>query len=193
MSNTTRMPSEFGRKAGFLALAIALTLLAASTGAVSVPGEWYQSLEKSFLNPPQWVFPVVWPILYILVAWAGYLCFLRSRSEPELASLWVLQIVLNGLWTPFFFAAKEPTWAATTLAFLVVTTLFLILRSWKHHRPIAWLLLPYFAWICFALYLNIEVIRLNPSVQPPSTARNSNTSSPSSIGILAGHLVSVVQ
>lgn len=52
---------------------LVIVLAAASSGAVFKPGEWYENLRKPSWTPPNWAFPVVWTILYVLIGYAGWL------------------------------------------------------------------------------------------------------------------------
>ena len=79
---------------------------AASTGMIFQPGPWYESLVKPRFTPPNWVFPVAWTTIYLLLAWVGYRLTLTPGSETVLA-LWAAQIALNTLWTPVFFGAHR--------------------------------------------------------------------------------------
>ena len=54
---------------------------AASTGVIFKPGAWYESLVKPSFTPPNWLFPVAWTIIYLLLAWAGYRLTLIPGSE----------------------------------------------------------------------------------------------------------------
>ena len=88
----------------------ASTFIAASSAAVwEVGGTWYQSLNQPSFTPPSWVFGPVWTILYLMIAIVAYrIAYAQETSWkiPTLA-LWALQIVLNTLWTPIFFGAKN--------------------------------------------------------------------------------------
>lgn len=44
---------------------------AGTTGAMFPPGEWYKTLAKPAWTPPNWVFPVVWTSIYLLISFAG--------------------------------------------------------------------------------------------------------------------------
>ncbi len=50
-----------------------LSFLAASVGAVYLPGEWYAGLAKPSWNPPNWVFGPVWTRLYLCIGLSGWL------------------------------------------------------------------------------------------------------------------------
>ena len=40
--------------------------------------EWYQKLKKAPWTPPNYVFGVVWTILYLLMAISAYLIFINK-------------------------------------------------------------------------------------------------------------------
>ena len=72
-------------------------------GFLTIPGPWYEALAKPSFNPPNWLFGPVWTILYVLIAIAGWRIWRRDpRGTPM--KLWWLQLVLNFLWSPSFFA-----------------------------------------------------------------------------------------
>lgn len=93
----------------FLTVLIFLAACAAAgaTGTLFQPGEWYQRKKRPAFTPPNWVFPVVWTTLYVLMAWAAARLAAISGSGIALA-LWSLQIALNTLWTPLFFQGRGP-------------------------------------------------------------------------------------
>ena len=62
---------------GWVLLSFAATL----PGAVSPPGDWYQSLAKPDWTPPGWVFPVVWTTLYVLMGTAAWMVWRRRQDE----------------------------------------------------------------------------------------------------------------
>ena len=54
----------------FIGLVVGAGLLA---GLTNTPGDWFQSLEKPFFNPPSWLFGPVWTTLYVLIGVADEL------------------------------------------------------------------------------------------------------------------------
>ena len=85
---------------------LAACFVAGSTGGLFPPGEWYQNLKKPRWTPPNWMFPVAWMTLYVLMAYAGARLSQIDGAGTALA-LWSLQIALNALWTPVFFGLKK--------------------------------------------------------------------------------------
>lgn len=124
---------------------------------------WYRTLEKPALNPPDIVFPLVWTTLYVMIAIAGYKLFEHRKSPTgkTCCTLFVIQTILNWLWSFVFFE-----WHLLGLAFgwilvMVVLVAALILKASGHIRIAAYLLVPYLFWIAFASYLSGSIWLLN--------------------------------
>lgn len=89
-----------------LAIIVLLVFATASSGAIFKPGDWYASLERPDWTPQNWVFPVVWTVLYIMIALAGWLVF--SAGGFGLAMMiWGAQLVLNAAWSWLFFGMRR--------------------------------------------------------------------------------------
>lgn len=133
---------------------------AASTGILFKPGQWYESLTKPGFTPPNWLFPVAWSIIYLLLAWAGYRLSLIPGSQTALA-LWAAQIALNTLWTPVFFGAHHlfAGMVILTLLWMVVATMVVLAMQLDVIAGL--ILLPYLAWLSVAGALNLSILRNN--------------------------------
>jgi tryptophan-rich sensory protein len=133
---------------------------AASTGILFKPGQWYESLTKPRFTPPNWLFPVAWSIIYLLLAWAGYRLSLIPGSQTALA-LWAAQIALNTLWTPVFFGAHQlfAGMVILTLLWIVVATMVVLAMQLDVIAGLT--LLPYLAWLSVAGALNLSILRNN--------------------------------
>ena len=75
-------------------------------GFLTAPGPWYEALAKPSFNPPNWLFGPVWTVLYVFIAIAGWRIWQRERPGTAM-KLWWLQLVLNFLWSPVFFALQQ--------------------------------------------------------------------------------------
>jgi translocator protein len=136
---------------------------AASLGALFMPGEWYAALRKPNWNPPGWLFGPVWSTLYTLMAVAAWLVWKRGgfAKQNKALGLFLVQLVLNALWTPLFFGLK---WMGLAFAEIIVLWLAIaatIWAFWPISRTAAWLLAPYLAWVSFAAVLNGTLWWLN--------------------------------
>jgi translocator protein len=137
---------------------------AAASGSAFPPGEWYRRLDLPSWTPPNWVFPVVWTTLYVLIAWAGWRVALRApMGEAALPlGLWACQIGLNVLWTPVFFGLRRPDAAVPVVVLLWISVAamvgsFMAIDAWA-----GFAMLPYLVWVTIAAALNIAVWRCNP-------------------------------
>jgi benzodiazapine receptor len=163
--NTARKASGFWLPA--LAIIIATGVVAALGGMVS-GGEgdpWYESLNRAPGNPPGWVFGVVWPILYGLMAASAVLVWRAagSWSEASLAlSLFGLQLVINLAWSYLFFGLHLPLPAFIDICLLWVTVALMIRVFARHSKLAAWMQIPYIVWLSFAAYLNAWIVVFNP-------------------------------
>lgn len=124
---------------------------------------WYELLNKPIFTPPNMVFSIIWPILYVLLALAGYLLWqYRRRSIARTAIFfYAAQIVMNWLWTPLFFyfhfIGLSFLWIIIIAGF-TITTIYLTKDKFK---LISIMLIPYFIWLIFAAYLNGALWMLN--------------------------------
>lgn len=127
------------------------------------PGAWYQAIEKSALTPPGWVFPVVWPVLYVLMGVALWR-FIESEAPRHVRrtglTLFGLQLVLNGLWSYLFFGLHRPGLALVDIVLLWLAIAAVIAVFRRSTRTGALLLVPYLGWVSFATFLNFEIWRL---------------------------------
>lgn len=124
---------------------------------------WYQMLNKPVLTPPDWAFAPVWSTLYVLMGISLYI-YLKTPSRRKKVSgitVFVIQFILNLIWTPVFFSAHRIELAAVICIMLVILVLVTIKIFYTVSRISAYLLIPYFLWLCLASYLSIEIVRLN--------------------------------
>lgn len=149
--------AEFALLAGFV---VAVVGFGAFIGASMPTDGWYQALVKPAFNPPNWVFAVVWPTLYVLIAASGWLVAVRAPDSVAM-QLWTVQLILNWMWSPAFF-----WFHLTWLAFAIILALLiaigaLVLLSWRINRAASLMFFPYAAWVAFSAYLNLGVALLN--------------------------------
>lgn len=137
-----------------------LVLAAASSGAVFKPGDWYQSLNRPGWTPPDWAFPVVWTPLYIMIGYAGWLTYQAGLTAAF--ALWFAQLVVNALWSYFFFGKRRMRQAFADMLLLLTLIVAFIAVTWVPLRTAALLFIPYGLWVSTAGLLNRRMIQLNP-------------------------------
>ena len=134
-------------------------MAAGLTGSLFPPGEWYSELNKPVWTPPNWVFPVAWPILYLLMSYSGA-TLANLESAGSALALWALQISLNTLWTPVFFGLKNLKLGLIIIFLLLVSVAICTYVFWLYAWIAGLLFLPYLSWVVFAAALNAAVFKL---------------------------------
>lgn len=128
----------------------------------SATSTWYAALTKPALNPPAWVFGPVWTMLYVLMGVSLWLVWKSGSSEKKKAiRLFIVQLLLNAMWSPVFFGSQSIGSALVVIALLWVAIVLTILTFKNISKPAAWLLVPYILWVSFATYLNFAMWILN--------------------------------
>jgi len=126
--------------------------------------DWYVNLEKPALTPPNIVFPIVWNILYLLMALAAWLVWRSAGSFRAAAAplvIFFVQLGLNFSWSALFFGLENPGAALFEIIVLLFTILLTLVLFWRISRPAGLMILPYFLWVAFATYLNAAIWLLN--------------------------------
>ena len=125
--------------------------------------DWYQTLKKPLLNPPNWLFAPTWITLYVMMAVAAWRVWIRSRSRARRTAMlaFAIQLTLNLTWSFLFFGAKSPGLAAIEIFALWIAIIASLIIFWRIDRLAGWLMCPYLLWVTFASYLNISIFSLN--------------------------------
>jgi translocator protein len=124
---------------------------------------WYATLSKPWFNPPNWVFAPVWTFVYILMAIALSIIWKMPRTAKRNSALFIffLQLTFNFFWSFFFFYFHAIGVALADIVLLWVTIFTTILLFSNLKKSAGWLLVPYLAWVSFAMILNISIFHLN--------------------------------
>jgi tryptophan-rich sensory protein len=140
-------------------------LTCAAAGAAGVffrPGVWYRNLDKPDWTPPNWMFPVIWAVLYVLIAFAA--TRISEIPDNDLAlGLWGLQITINTLWSGVFFGLRRMLAGVVVIAALWVTVMATTVAFLGHDMTAALMMVPYLIWGTYALALNTSVWLRNRS------------------------------
>ncbi len=167
-----RDPRMVALSALVLGIIVAVNVLSAQLGsAISQPyiQGWYAEAVKPSWTPPNAVFAAVWTVLYLVTCVAAWLVWRerRRRRVDRALTLYVVQLVLNAIWSPLFFAlypviGETATWLSLTVHMLLLVAIAAtIAEFWPIRRVAALLMAPYLAWVVFAASLTIGVALLN--------------------------------
>lgn len=141
------------------------TFGAAATGAMFPTGKWYEQLNKPSWVPPNWLFPVAWTSIYLLISFAGARVAMIEGAGLALA-FWALQIAFNTLWTPVFFGLRALKKSLPIMAALWVSVLGATITHFQVDTVAGLAFVPYLVWVTVAAALNYKMVQLNPDQKP---------------------------
>lgn len=130
---------------------------------VSNSNSWYMSLNRPSFQPPNWLFGLIWPYNFIVLATAGVQVMLRAK--PMIASLWILLLIASVTsaiaWSYYFYVPHNLEIASYALIAAALFTLGILILTFMSQLVIAWFLLPYQAWLIIASALSYSYWQLN--------------------------------
>ena len=135
---------------------IVAVILAAAIGSMASTSagtdSWYLLLDKSELNPPSYIFGIVWPILYILMMVSAFL------AHKKIFSIFITQLFFNAAWSWLFFRFQMPLIALLDIYLLIAINIYILNLMYKENKIAFFLFIPYVVWISFASYLNLFIV-----------------------------------
>lgn len=149
---------------------ITAVLVCEGIGLISTPftisaiQNWYYYLNKPPFSPPNWVFGPVWSVLYFMMGISAYLIWikgLKNKKEKVALIYFLIQLFINFLWSIIFFGLRSPILAFIDIIFLWLMIALTIRKFYTISKPAAYMLIPYFLWVSFALVLNFSIVMLN--------------------------------
>ena len=139
-----------------LVLLIPLTLIVGSFASANTGTDlWYQGLIKSDLNPPGYVFGIIWPILYLLMGITAW------RTFEIIKNLFYIQLFLNAIWSWLFFSFHLPLISLIDIWLLIYVNIKIVFKVLKMDKLAGLLYTPYILWLLFASYLNLFIVMNN--------------------------------
>ena len=139
-----------------LPLLVMLTSVIGSLANVYINSDdWYANLVKSPLNPPSFVFGIVWPILYAIMA------FVSFKMADKISNLFIAQLIANAAWSWMFFYFHAPVIALVDIIVLIYLNQKILKILKGESTVLFYLYLPYLIWLSFAAFLNASIVFLN--------------------------------
>lgn len=123
--------------------------------------ETFDLINKPFLAPTSWLFPVVWTILYILMGIASYLVFISEKPNKTALTVYGLQLIFNFFWSIIFFNLELYLFAFIWLVLLWLLVIKTTILFYQISKLAGYLMIPYLLWVTFAGYLNFSIYLLN--------------------------------
>jgi tryptophan-rich sensory protein len=139
-----------------LPLLVILTSVIGSLANIYINSDdWYSELIKSPLNPPSYIFGIVWPILYAIMA------FVSFKIAEKISTLFIMQLIFNAAWSWLFFYFHAPVIALLDISILILLNQKILIILREESKLLFYLYLPYLIWLSFAAFLNASIIFLN--------------------------------
>ena len=136
-----------------LVIAVILAAMIGSLASTQASSDlWYLSLDKSGLNPPSYVFGIVWPILYVLMTISAYLAY------KKIYRIFLIQLAFNAAWSWLFFRFQMPLISLIDIYLLIALNLYITALMYRENKLAFILFIPYVIWISFASYLNLFIV-----------------------------------
>jgi benzodiazapine receptor len=165
MSGATEAKSGRRFDVGLIVVSAACIVAWFIGGALTRPNlEWYDGLVKPGFVPSNGFFPIVWTVLYVMMAMSAWLVW-RSpgkAADKKLAMIWFgIQLAIGVLWSFAFFTMHAPDYAFGVMMALLLSIVITIVLFDRLSRPASLLLLPYVLWVCFSVGINFTIWVLN--------------------------------
>lgn len=161
MNAISEMPPK--HKSVLLAFVLIAQAVGAAASVVTVPAvaNWFPDLVKPSFNSPDWLFAPVWVALYLLMAVAAWRVWRVRGLQSAPLVLYGIQLALNFAWSFIFFGAHRLGLALAEIALLWIFIVATAIAFWRVDRLAGAMLLPYVAWVSFAVLLNDAIWSLN--------------------------------
>lgn len=124
--------------------------------------EGYALVRQPAFAPPEWLFPVVWTVLYLLMGISAYLVWESDAPNRKRALfLYGAQLAVNLVWPVFFFNLHAFGFSFFWLLLLIALAWAMTAAFYRAVRSAAVLQLPYLVWLLFAAALNFSIWIIN--------------------------------
>ncbi len=144
-----------------LIFSIVITFIIGGFFAIFTNMNFYKNLNKP-LEVPAIIFPIVWSILYLLMGISLYLISSSNDKEKNSSMLiYYIQLIVNSLWTLFFFGFKWFLFSFLWIILLIILVLIMLYQFYKINKTAFYINIPYLLWLLFAAYLNFSIYNLN--------------------------------
>ena len=122
---------------------------------------WYSTLTKPGFNPPDYIFPSIWIILYVSMAFAVWLIWINPKKTEKIIYIYFIHLLVNASWSIVFFALHQVFLALLVILIILLLVVWLIKLYYPINKVSALLMFPYLAWLSYAFVLNFYIFILN--------------------------------
>ena len=152
------------RRHGLIALGVIGGTIVVGIIATLLGGPLDESYTKPPAYPPEWLFPVVWTILYISIGIVAYIAYLSvgDKTKRNLDIMWYgIHLFFNFMWPLFYFTLNWLIFACIWLLFVVITAIIVTYRYYRANLASGIVFTIYTIWLIYALYLSLATTIIN--------------------------------
>ena len=148
---------------------VGVCLAAGALGAAFSPGlspaaaHWYANLAKPAWTPPNGWFAPILLALYASMGTAAWMIWAERYHRRRAAALvaFAVQLLLNALWAPLFFGARNIGAGLFVIVALWLAIVWTLREFAAVKAAAAWLMAPYLLMVSFAAAVNLSIWKLN--------------------------------
>lgn len=143
-------------------IAVAIPNILGYLGSLIGNPSSFDNIIKPSFAPPKIIFPIVWVILYTLMGISSYLIYKsKSNNKDEALFVYLISLILNSLWSFFFFNLNAYLFAFIWLILILIFVIIFVIKFYKINKIAAYIQIPYIIWLLFAGILNLSIYFLN--------------------------------
>lgn len=142
-----------------LFISILIPVLLGTLVGLLINTDSYSTLIKPVYSPPEWIFPIMWITLYVLMGISSYIIY--NSNDKDSLELYKLQLFVNLMWSIIFFVFKFYLVSFVWILVLDSLVIYMIIKFYKTNKIASYIQIPYLIWIIFASYLSFEIYLLN--------------------------------
>lgn len=131
---------------------------------VDSSSNWYRSLNRPKWQPPDFVFGIIWPYNFFVLALASVQVCLNGSAINTL--VWLINLLVSVIfaigWSADFYKNRNLRRSALWLGLNALSTTGLMLQIWITYPAMFFWVLPYQIWLTVASSLAVGYAQLNP-------------------------------
>ena len=156
MKKSGRIFKNAGISIGAVAIVAIIATLLTDTDSV-----WYSQLKKPDFQPPDWIFAIAWPVIYLLSAAALFLLLNKGCGKKDVYWWFGAQGLFHLLWVLSFFRLHLIGVSMIVLMLYFATVLITAQKAKECIGAFSWLFFPHILWLLLAGALNYVILLIN--------------------------------
>ncbi len=125
---------------------------------------YYQEIVLPFFAPNKIIFPIVWTIIYLMIAFSEWI-IVNEYSIKNISKSYKIRLIINYLFNQsfplFFFTLKSPFLGFVSSIGTFISSLYLYEESTNLNKKSSKYLNLYILWNLFATVLSLAIFILN--------------------------------